>query len=71
MKLERDYFTPAIQQAVQKALQDRYRPQDIINGIANAYLHMLKSIFLKNRAVSAFLSAQAEHVKNAPETSVH
>lgn len=71
MKLEREYFTPAIQQAVRKAVQDRYKAPDIINGIANAYMHMLKSIFFKDRVVSAFLAAQAQHVKNNPETPVH
>ena len=71
IKLEREYFTPAIQQAVRKAVQDQYKTPDIINGIANAYMHMLKSIFFKDQVVSAFLVAQADHVKNNPETPVH
>jgi hypothetical protein len=71
IKLERDYFTPAIQQAMQQAIQDHYKAPDIINGVANAYIHMLKAIFGKDQVVAAFLAAQADYVKNLPEATVH
>ncbi len=69
--LEREYFTPAIQQAVEKAVADKYRPLDIINGVANAYLTMLKCVFFRHSAVSGFLRAQAKYVDGLKKHSIH
>jgi len=71
LTLEREYFTPAIQQAMRKAVADRYRPLDIINGVVNAYLTMLKSILFRDSSVSGFLRAQAEHVDGVKKPSIH
>jgi flagellar hook-basal body complex protein FliE len=69
--LEREYFTPALQQAMRKAASDRYTTLEIINGAVNAYLNMLKAILLRNRAVSAFLNAQADYVDRLDKRSLH
>jgi hypothetical protein len=71
LKLARDYFTPAFQEAIRQASRDNYRAGDIINGIINAYLHLLQTVFQSDEIVSGLLGAQADHVKKNVSPRYH
>lgn len=71
LKLAREYFTPAFQEAIQRASRDNYKAGDIINGIINAYLHLLQVIFKSDDIVSGLLGAQADHVKKQTASRYH
>jgi hypothetical protein len=71
LKLAQDYFTPAFQEAIRKASKDNYKAEDIVNGIMNAYLHLLQAVFNSDDIVSGMLGAQADHVKKQTATRYH
>jgi len=64
LELEKDYFTPALQTAVKKAMDANFQPKDIINGITNTYLNMLVVMLGKKEAAANLLRAQADHLLN-------
>ena len=39
--LEREHFTPVLQEAVKNAMEAKHDPRAIINGVINAYSNML------------------------------
>lgn len=71
LKLAKEYFTPAFQEAIRKASKDNYRAGDILNGIINAYLQMLHAVFQNDTVVSGILSAQAEYIKKHAAIHYH
>jgi hypothetical protein len=71
LKLAREYFTPAFQEAVRRASKDNYKTGDIINGIINAYLNLLKVVFQSDDIVSGLLGAQADYVKKQTTPRYH
>jgi hypothetical protein len=64
LKLEKEYFTPALQTAVKKAVDANFEAKDIINGVTNAYLNMIVVMLGKKEAAANLLRAQADHLLN-------
>ena len=64
LKLEKEYFTPALQTAVKKAMDANFEAKDIINGLTNTYLNMIVVMLGKKEAAANLLKAQADHLLN-------
>jgi len=64
LELEKEYFTPAVQTAVKKAMDANFEAKDIINGVTNTYLNMIVVMLGKKEAAANLLRAQADHLLN-------
>ena len=64
LELEKEYFTPALQTAVKKAMDANFEAKDIINGVTNTYLNMIVVMLGKKEAAANLLRAQADHLLN-------
>lgn len=64
LELEKEYFTPALQTAVKKAVDANFEAKDIINGVTNTYLNMIVVMLGKKEAAANLLRAQADHLLN-------
>ena len=64
LELEKEYFTPALQTAVKKAVDANFEAKDIINGLTNTYLNMIVVMLGKKEAAANLLRAQADHLLN-------
>ena len=64
LELEKEYFTPALQEAVKKAVNANFEAKDIINGVTNTYLNMIVVMLGKKEAAANLLRAQADHLLN-------
>ena len=64
LELEKDYFTPALQTAVKKAVDANFQAKDIMNGLTNTYLNMIVIMLGKKEAAANLLKAQADHLLN-------
>ena len=64
LELEKEYFTPALQAAVKKAMDANFEAKDIINGVTNTYLNMIVVMLGKKEAAANLLRAQADHLLN-------
>lgn len=61
-EIESKMFTPALQQAMQQAMDSGHSFNDSILGAANAYINMLVELVGKDRA-QQMLENQAEFLK--------
>lgn len=64
LELEKEYFTPALQTAVKKAIDANFEAKHIINGVTNTYLNMIVVMLGKKEAAANLLRAQADHLLN-------
>ncbi len=62
-EIESKMFTPALQQAMQQAMDNGCAFNDAIMGAANAYINMLVELVGKERA-QEMLENQANFLKN-------
>ena len=65
LSLEREIFTPALQQAVKAASKTDAGAVDIIGAAANAYMNMLTILVGSGSAAADMMKAQAEYLKTA------
>jgi hypothetical protein len=69
VSLEKEIFTPALQQAVKAASEKNARAVDIISAAANAYMNMLTVLVGNPSAAADMMKAQAEYLKSADPAS--
>lgn len=63
-KLEQELFTPALQQAVQKAREQGHAKDDTLYAVANAYLNMIVPFLGDKKAAVDFLQHQSDYLRS-------
>ena len=67
MSLEKEIFTPALQQAVKAAKAKDAKVADVIGAVANAYMNMLTMLVGNPVAAADMMKAQADYLKTADD----
>ncbi len=69
MYLEREVFTPALQEAWRKSMETGATATDRINGALNAYSTLLLHLLGGAKGAAGLLRAQADHLLSQPDGS--
>lgn len=66
VRLDRDVFTPALQEACRKSREVGAQPIDIVNAAANAYSNMLITL-VGRKAAAGLMKEHADHLLRLEE----
>ena len=64
MFLEKEIFTPALQQAVKTATENKVNGADIISAAGNAYMNMVAALAGGPKHAAGIIQALADYCKN-------